>query len=992
MTSRVHNIPAHRPFVDTLAAALLARASGAPDALARMTVLLPTRRACRAMRDAFLRAGNGRPLLLPRLQPIGDVDEEELILTAGESGLMGSSGFGMPPPIDGFRRRILLSQFVAKGRQPRPLLPAHALWLAHDLAALIDEVETARLSFDGLAALVPDDYAEHWQETLRFLETVTNAWPVRLAQEGAANPAAHRNAALEARANAWRSAPPADPVIAAGSTGSIPATADLLAVIAGLPNGAVILPGLDRVLDDEAWQRVAAMPAHPQHGLARLLGRLGLERAQVGEWDGEDASESLIVRGRLLAATFHPAESRRPGAGLAPASVAASLRGTFRYVECVNAREEAAVIANVLREALETPARSAALVTPDRDLARRVAAALRRWQIVIDDSAGTPLAATPPGTFLRLVLAMAAEQWAPVPLLRALKHPIAACGRAPGAFRAAVRRMEIRLLRGGRPGHGIAGLRARLAATDGDAEIAALIDDLERCAAPLADAMAASEATVTTLWTAQLRAAETLAATESASGAERLWAAESGEAAAHFAEQLAAAADDFAPLPPGHYPALFDALLAGVVVRPRYGTHPRLSILGPLEARLQSFDTIVLGGLNEGSWPLSVPADPWMSRPMRENFGLPAAERRIGQAAHDFTQAAMAKTVVLTRSRRIGRQPTQPSRWLRRIEAELRGLGVLQSDSSHGIEWPDPQPAELVRTEQSVPHVPVSRPAPRPPLAARPRSLSVTAIETWLRDPYSIYARRILRLEPLEEIDADPGAADLGKLFHETLAAFVAGLEPGPLPPDALPRLLRVGDRMFAPLMARPAVWAFWKPRFERMAAWFVAREAEQRAQGRVPAALECRGSIELPMVDGPFLLRGIADRIDRDGNGALIIVDYKTGVTPSAEAVRVGIAPQLPLEVLLVARNGFAGVEGAVAALEYWRLTGRGEGGEVKLLKLDPAAVAQTALELLQSLIAAFGNAATPYAAVPHLALRPRFNDYEHLARVDEWLGGDTA
>ncbi len=991
MAARVHNIPAHWPFVDALAAGLLTHAAADPAALARMMVLLPTRRACRAMRDAFLRASAGKPLLLPRLQPIGDVDEDELILGVGDPGAIGAPAADLPSPIDTLRRRILLGQIVARSHAAR-LPPSQALWLAQDLAGLIDEVETERLSFDRLAGLVPDDYAEHWQQTLRFLTTVTKEWPAWLRREETVDPAAHRNEALKARAEAWHRAPPPHPVIAAGSTGSIPATADLLAVVAQLPNGTVIVPGLDRTLSDQAWERVAAIPNHPQFGLARLLARLGLTRDEVGEWGASaDPGAALITRGRLLTAAIHPPDGRRPGDGLDGDVVAAMLTDRFRYVECAHAREEAAVIAYVLREALETPGRTAALVTPDRELARRVAAALRRWQIVVDDSGGTPLAATPPGTFLRLVLAMAAEQFAPVPLLAVLKHPFASCGRAPSAFRALVRRLELLLLRGVRPGPGVAGLRAGLDETAGDADVAALIGDLERRVELLTSVMAADQATVPQLLEAQLRAAEGLAASVAESGAERLWRGESGEAAARFADQLAAASGDFEPLPPDQYPALFDALLAGLVVRPRYGTHPRLSILGPLEARLQSFDVIVLGGLNEGTWPPTVPADPWMSRPMRERFGLPPGERRVGQAAHDFAQSAMAASVVLTRSRRIGRQPTQPSRWLLRIEAELRGLGLLGSDAHPArCDWPERQIIEVVRERDTAQHVPIDRPTPRPPLAARPRHLSVTRIETWLRDPYSIYAREILRLKPLDDLDADPTAADLGTSFHDALAAFLGAMEPGPLPLDALSYLMREGDRVLAKLVARPAVWAFWKPRFARMAAWFVAHEAAQRACGRFPAALECRGSIELAAPDGPFVLRGTADRIDCTGDGSLAIVDYKTGTLPSGKDVETGVASQLPLEALLVARGGFPGVSGPVAALEYWRLTGRGNGGEIKSLKLDVAAATQSARGLLEELIAAFCDPGRPYASVPNPALKPRFNDFEHLARIEEWLGGD--
>ncbi|MDJ0951745.1 MAG: double-strand break repair protein AddB, partial [Alphaproteobacteria bacterium] len=460
-----------RPFLDDLADGIAARVradGGADDllALARATVLLPTRRACQGLADAFLRRTAGAPTVLPRLLALGGAEDDEAVLLEDGDGLGGAAG-DLPPAIAPLRRQLLLARLVAHWEPGDS--PDHAMRLAGALARWLDQVQTAEADSGTLASLVPDALADHWRQTVEFLHIVTEHWPAILAAEGAVDPADRRNRLLMARAQAWQRHPPDGLVIAAGSTGSVPATAALLEVIAGLPKGMVVLPALDRHLEPAAWAAVLDDPAHPQHGLALLLQRLGSDADQVEAWatDHPVAAPALHDRAWLLSQAMRPAAvaDRWPRMAADADRVRGALDGLQR-IDCPAPEEEAGVIAVLMREALQTPERTAALVTPDRGLARRVAAALRRWGIEIDDSAGVPLAETPTGVFLRLLAEACADDLAPLPLLGLLKHPLAAGGRAPGAFRADARLLDRRLLRGPRPAPGLAGLRARLEAAD----------------------------------------------------------------------------------------------------------------------------------------------------------------------------------------------------------------------------------------------------------------------------------------------------------------------------------------------------------------------------------------------------------------------------------------------------------------------------------------------------------------------------------------------
>jgi ATP-dependent helicase/nuclease subunit B len=971
MRPRVYTIAPDRPFLATLARGLIGLAGGEPLRLSRMTVLLPTRRAVRSLREAFLRmtgesADPGAPLLLPRMRPIGDLEADELEFATDDQTL------AVPPALPELRRRLLLTRLVLEWSTADgdALPPGRAASLAGALARLIDTAATEGANFAALDDLAPLDLAQHWEVVLRFLKILPRFWPAVLEAEGALDPAERRNRLLRRQAEQWRRAPPRDPVVAAGLTGGIPALTELVGVLAGLNNGLVILPGLDRFTAPGDWGEIAGDPAHPQYLLARLVAELELAADDVRDW--QKAASARQQRLRLVSEALRPANLTDAWRDLRPES-AAALAGLSRY-DCLSPQHEAVTIALLLRRKLEEPGATAALVTPDRELARRVAAELRRWSVDIDDSAGVPLARTPPGAFLRLVLDMAESELAPVPLLAALKHPLAAGGLAPDEFRELARRLENRI-RGPRPAPGITGLRAAL--DDKDRELRRFVDRIESCLGMLPALLAAKETSVVELATAHIAAAERLAATRETSGVAELWRDTAGETAATFCHDLLDAARDFPGIHGRDYPALFEASAASAVVRPAYGRHPRLAIWGLVEARLQQADLLVLGGLNEGTWPGVTPADPWMSRQMRAEFNIPLPERAIGIAAHDFAQALGAPEVALTRAARREGAPTVPSRWLLRLDAVLRAAGL------DGRLGPDPDIAAAAATSDlPAKHRPLPPPAPRPPLHARPRRLAVTDIETWRRDPYAVYAKHILKLRALDALDADPNRADLGIAIHKALGEFVHRF-PRDLPAHAEAVLLDIGHTAFGPLLSRPSAWAFWWPRFVRIARWFAAEERVRRT-GIAESLAEIDGELVVPAPGGPFTIFARADRVDRLLSGELAVIDYKTGSVPKRPEIEAAIAVQLPLEGAIARAGGFRAGGAPVDALEHWRLGGN-PAGKREAASDDPEALIDAVLAEVTAHIARFDNPATPYRPVPRERWKPRYSDYAHLERLEE-------
>ncbi len=969
---RLSTIAPHEAFLDALAADWLHEAGDDPLAVADGLILLPTRRAARALAEAFLARTEGRPLLLPRIAALGALDEAPLAL-AGTLTLRPA----IPAPV----RLAHLTRLVMAldGRFGAPVTADHAWPLAVELAALMDEAERAEIDLAAvLPGLAAEDYAAHWGITLDFLRIVTRVWPDVLGEMGLMNPAARQVKLLDAQAEAWAQAPPAGRVVAAGSTGGIPAVARLLRIVAGLPRGAVILPGLDLDLPDAAWD--ALEDSHPQAGMRRLLTRLGATRGDV------QPHPAAAVAPPARTALLHRALLPAPALAAWRDAVPDAPTGLSRLTPA-DQQEEALAIALVLRGALAVPHHRAALVTPDRDLAGRVAVELGRFGIVADDSAGEPLAATPPAVFLRLLAEAAANGLRPVPLLALLKHPLAAAGLPPAACRSGARRLEREALRGPAPPPGVDGLRLVLR-TDGSR---AFVDGMAACLSPLLAVAASEAAAPADALAALLAAAEALAATPEEPGARRLWAGEDGQALAALLGELLPAVAVLPPQPPGTLPGLLDAALAGVAVRSRRALrgrngveHPRVFIWGLLEARLQRADLVVLGGLAEGVWPAAADPGPWMSRPMRAAADLPSPEEAVGQMAHDWTMTACAAPeVVFSCPLRRDGAPAVPARWLQRLDAMLRGAG--QSLPEH------PAAAWARALDQPAGEPPrLPPPAPRPALAHRPRVLRVTDIETWLRDPYAIYARRILDLKALPMLEEPADAADYGSVVHAAVHAFLREVGTA-FPPDAERRLAKAMDDALDEQALRPALAAWWRPRLRRIAAWLAEAERDRRlGAGLAHIASETDGNWPLPTAL-PFTLKGRADRMERRTDGGIAILDYKTGTPPSARDVQAGLAPQLLLEAAMAADGAF-GTElvGPASELTYWHLTGGFVPGEVtSLFKQDPAAIGAVvaiARDRLAALVAAFDDPNHPYLSQPHPGQAPRFSDYTQLARVAEW------
>jgi ATP-dependent helicase/nuclease subunit B len=975
-TPRVFGMPPGAAFADGLAAGLAQMSRGhPPETMARVHVHLNTGRMLREVRAALARQGVALAPRLTRLADIGHLPWP-----------------GIAPAASALGRTLELAGLIGHlaDREPALLAATAAFDLAESLAALIDEMEDEaahpeRLESPDLAA----DHAAHWQRSLSFLRIAR-----RYAEADAAPCEARRFRLIaEALVARWAASPPADPVIVAGSTGSRGTTALVMAAVAQLPQGAVVLPGFDFDMAPDIWAELVADRApgdaahedHPQYRHARFLAGLGMAPQAVLPWPG--ATGGPAARNRLvsLALSPAPATSRWIASGPGLGDLSAATAG-LSLLEAPGARAEAEAIALAVRGALER-GRSVAVVTPDRTIARRITAALDRWGIVPDDSAGTPLSLTPPGRLLRHLARVLAARVAAADLLVLLKHPLAASGdRDRGPHLLLTRTFEAWLRRRG-PAYPDARALGRWTAKSPD-DRAVWAAWVGRCLA----ALGGPDRRTLGDWVTALRnAAEILSRGPDGAGTA-LWDRAEGAEARAALDQLHRAAVLAPDFTAAGFCTVIDRHLGALESRVEAAAaDPRVRIVGAVEMRGVTADLVIAAGLNEGTWPAPVPPDPWMSRPMRRMTGLRLPERSIGLSAHDFQQAMAAPEVLVTRALRTDGAETVPSRWLSRIVNLLKGLpggdgpGALKAMQDRGQSW-----LAMARVLDDAPREPPApRPAPRPPVAARPRQLPVTSVRTLLSDPYAVYARHILGLRRIDPLRAEPDARDRGEVLHRIVQRF---LEQMPRDRAALTaeaeaaRLIAVAERVLADEVAWPTSRRFWRARVAGFAGEFARGEiARQAAAEKV--VLETAQSLHLPQAD--FTLTARPDRIDLRADGLVEIYDWKSGSLPSAKDL-TRHEVQLSLEAAMAERGGFKSIGARrVARAVYVHLAA--ELDEREVVAGDPSPF-DAAWDRMERLIGRYDDPATVYAARAKAVKIALASDYDHLSRLGEWAMHDPA
>ena len=982
-------IKAGHGFAEQLVAGICARVQTA-HALAAWRIYLPSYRACQTVQAAFLEHMDGKPVILPTLVPLGEGDEftEEVF----NEQLAGNADI-LPAEISPTQRQFMLARLVAAmtiGGQK--ISQKQALILAADLSRLMDQMRQAEITADQIDQIIPERFSSHWQDIVRFIDIIMTLWPELVDRLGRLDPVDRKLKIIDLLVDSWRINPPASPVMVAGSTGSMPSTLKIMKAVLALPAGMVVLPGLaSQTGTEEDIEAICDDFGHPQHQLFSTLQQLQIQPAQVPEFFSNidvQAEDGLAQRRGLWQEVFRPYRQTYLWRRMDKSQTSLSERAVdgLSLMACRDRHHEADIIAGLMRNVLEHKQKTALLVTPDRKLARAVRAALLRWGLDVEDSAGEPLGQTQTGSYLGLVAQWACAGGDAHQLLALAKHRLACGGLEKSRFNQQIRQIEKTILRRTLPETGADAIASLLEHTDDGGKLARFYQDhIIAPLDPLAKLMALPIASLSQLADAHGRAAELLAQTDMQDQAIlTLWGEADGKIASQLLSEMALYGEDIL-MKPSEYADYFQQLAAQLPVRKKWRSHPRLAILGTVEARMQSADLVILGGLNEGIWPPAPETSPWINQEIRTKLGLPDRNWRVGLSAHDFFMLVHSPHVVITRSETAEEGTAIASRWWQRLEA------VLSASKLNSRLKPE-LPADIqAGFDGLVPDVivPYQMPVPCPELASRPRQLWATDMDVLISDPYAIYAKYILGLRPLDEVDRPADGALRGTIFHDCLAEFLKQYEAQNLPEDAFERLEEIADRQFLPYAGNIRIMRFWRASFRQIARWFIEQEHDRRH--RLQQSLtEVKGAIELDAPQGAFTIRAKADRLDFTPDNLCYVIDYKTGMPPTKAQVTAGRATQLMIEAFIAKAGGFEGQPKSskmeIDRLEYWQLSGKQAGaGEIRNVTpdgFDP----DSYFDSLTALISWFDSPQASYPSEPDSENRPRFSHYRHLARVREW------
>jgi ATP-dependent helicase/nuclease subunit B len=929
----VYTIPFGTPLLPHLARGLLAETAHDPFQLAKYLVLLPTKRGCLNLQQAFFKEAQNRSILLPKIMALSDLEEAPLL-----PGFMLTDP--LPESLNSWQRLSIFTKLIHQyyQQQPHPIDHALAFLQAQTLTTLLDEIETTGIDLERLNTLVGENFASHWQITLEFLKIITEFWPQILAEQQKLDPSHRKRLILEKIAEQWR---PDYPVILAGTTGTRPATAQLAKAILGFKYGRIVLPGFDPKTPFPVG------PTHPQYTLQCFLDKLEIAHTTVPYWPSiqEESPRAGLLRHLMTPTIPEPWHL---------SSVPEDHQPPIEMIPCASLEEEAKVIGLITRYYLETLDQEVAIITPDRQLSQRLFTEFQRWQITPDLSSGIPLNQTVIGQFLLLCSAVRLDMPI-VDWLTLIKHPLTRKASDRGLHLTLTRQFEHKFLRQQRLTESIWHICLE------EGPFSAWYQAILEAATPLLHQHTRQSFTT---WIQQhLAVATTLCGSETV-----LWQGDDGKVAQDFIQTLVTQASSFPDLTHAEYRQILAKLLCEQAVRYAEGIGSRVKILGALEARQNLADVVILAGLNEGTWPKGEQTDPWLNRPMRLELGLPDPQRQIGLAAHDFCLGFSQEHVYLTRALKAQGSSTTPSRWWLRFEALLANNTVPAPSSTRWHHWAKALNHALLQP-------PLPQPAPCPPITARPTKFSTTDIERLLRDPYAFYAKKILKLTALEPFESDLTMRDWGTRIHQILEQFVKQSD------QTFAALVTLGQKIFQNILAEPAVATFWWPRFQQLATWWY-HEWNQKKNQRTACFAEIKGSFHIP----PYEIHSTADRIDVLANNSYEIIDYKTGEPPTKNHVLQGLYPQLLTEAVILSEGGFTDLPSSSdISLAYWQLTGGKEGGKIKPIALT-SDILEEALEGIRNLLCHYQKLETPYLSCPWYGLLPAVPEYAHLARVKEW------
>ena len=960
--------------------------------LSDITIFLPTKKSRLELADIFNKKLNGA--LLPDIKTFGDEKEEESVFLP-PNNLAPFDLEPLPKAISTIRRSLILSKLTQGYLKEKPLSSSQVFALSSSLSSLIDDCHIEDVKIENLKNITPDNLSENWQENLEFLKIAFDVLPHILKEENLIDIALLQKIKLQRQAENLENIYKNKPIIAAGSTGSVLATAKLLKAITKLKRGVVVFPSLDISLSNETLKTLSDKKtnphSHPQYVLVETLKNLGAKLGDVKELaPKKNTTRTNIIRSSLalMNESANWANIRK--------KYQDDIKTAFKDISFIGADNDelqARAIAFATYDFL-IKNKSVGIISPNRNLARRISVELKRFNIEVDDSAGTPLFHTPIMRFARQVITLVKGNFSSLDLVALLQNKFTHFALSRAEINKRAQWLEYALLRGQNPKEGIDGLRIALKQNLNNENPYAPLKLSEKQGEELSDLFDRLEITLNPLIV--LFSNKKIKIAQFANVFERVildivkdenddlkilqnWL----QNLSKEDENINLEVDVF------DIESSLQSLMANISSHAKTAFNAPVNIWGQLEARLQNKDLMILAGLNETIWPKIADPGVWLSRNMAVELGLEPKEKRIGQAAHDFEMALGNENVIISYAKRKGVDPIQPSRFLQRLSAFI-GDEISQECQKKGDIWLE----KALNIDFCENVTPALRPSPNPKKALRPKSLSVTEIETLMRSPYDIYAKYILNLKPLDPLGMKPDARNRGNIIHAIFEQFIKE-KIDINSKEAFEDIMKIAKENFASLN-NPSQEILHFKRFENIAREFIKFEKIRDKEIKKRNA-EVKGNWKLNGADPIFTLRGKADRIDILNNGELEILDFKTGSIPDAKDMRGFFAPQMLLEAAMAREGAFKNIIPAkIASLKYIKLSFSPKSFEITDYKFEKntnldLAVDKIIERLSRHVHEYLLNDKTPMSARIFPNLNQKFiGNYEHLSRTGEWSLAD--
>lgn len=839
MWNIMHYIPGNEDFLLNFANGMLSKFGHLGPEIGKVTIILPTKRSCRKLAQTFFHISEKKACFLPRIYPLQDIELSYLLEQVFSCNITEDQ----PNLLEHLRKKIapeMLEMSILQG-----LCGANGL--ANHLYSLFYEIQKHQLG--NIIEKIQHHYSDHLDQIIELLKFIIEALPQKLHKLGLIDKASYVNEISMILAITWEKYPPKYPVIIAGIDGETASDRALLKVVNEMRNGYVVLHNIDKSLPNAEWQEISH--EHPQYQLKSLIDLCRVGREEIYSWHN-------IVNVKHNDIFFSKSFSRNFSNCAPPQDLT--------IIETETPQQELQFITQLCVDKLICGNESVLIVTQNELLIEKLTYMLLAHNVIPDCSIGNSALKCDEMIFLQLIMRTIFEHFSPISLLALLKHDLCKI-----AQKEVVQQFEISHLRGI---NSYKNLQELIAATD--EEIKQILQLILEHSRKLEEIMSQKTTDFGDILSTHLELAERLSANS-------LWQHERGVELRELLLELSRNAHHIGKIAPISYLAIMRDMLSKAKFRTSKTYNPRLIIITPKESQLLCADNVILADLNENSWPQKSSSNIFLNDILMQSLGFENSEIETGRNAAKFYNLLHNKNIYLTRSKTSKNIITTSSRWLLRIKLLLQKIAYHE------------QPALNLSPEiLDIIELPLT--SPTPPVEFRLKSLSVTQVEKLIRNPYDIYASKILRLYELEPINKDPENLDYGNLIHEAIHHFTLHYKPPTEPYKFfMDFILQKGRDLFY----KPAIRNVWLPKIEKIARWFIEYHLDNMSCKLLPET-------ELQAKFGDFTLKARLDRMEvREGN-CVTILDYKTGKLPGKKDIADLVSIQLPLEALLAQKNGY--------------------------------------------------------------------------------------